>query len=337
VFNTCDQFALSFGDKQVDCIVTLPPYATISAGTCANAFDGASCVGTTRMRLLNSAGLTIAASPLDGACGGCGTIVGFFNNRSTSVTLVLRQSCWPLNSATCSAIARVAILQAPAPPLPPPPAPPPTPSPPPTNLPSTGTCVPFSIGIGQKWVDCLISVLPGYTLHAGGCGITGANATCTGDTKFSLLSTMGRTLTSNDNGTATGCGACSLVAYTNPNAYATTFVLRQQCSSPKLKTCGGTSAYSLVAPGGVSPYAARVLIDDFVFQNTPEGLPVNEQKVTQNTFLFFGIAVGVSTVAICVIVAWPSRRRRGVQSSKRFALASKKYDARFPDDIKIVL
>ena len=341
-FSTCDNFVLSLGQKQVDCTVTLPPYATLSTGTCANAIAGASCTGTTRVRLLNYAGLTLAASPLDGSCEGCGLVSGFFNNRSTSLNITIRQSCWPLGSATCSGVAKMAVLQAPAPASPPPPAPPPSPSPPTAIMASTGVCVSFSISIGQKWADCIIPVPAGYTLHAGGCGITGANASCSGDTKFSLLSTVGRTLTSNDNGAAAGCGACSLVTYVNPNAYATTFVLRQQCASPKLSACGGTSAYSLIAPGGVSPYAARVLIDIDapVERDAPVGAdaPPDDAHPVRATFVFFGIAVGVSLVGICVIVARPASRRRRVRLfSKSFTTLSKKRDDLYPDDVKIVL
>jgi hypothetical protein len=89
-----------------------------------------------------------------------------------------------------------------------------------------------------------------------------AGGSCFGDTKLSLLSYMGQMLAQNDNGTVAGCGACSTLSFTNNGLFTALYVLRQQCVTPKRGVCGGTTAYVLTSPGDVTPYSARVLIEN---------------------------------------------------------------------------
>lgn len=323
MFSTCDNFALSLGQKQIDCLITLPPFSTLTAGSCANAFTGASCVGATHTRVLNSAGITVASSPMDGTCGGCGVIAGFVNKRSVPANFTLRQSCIPLGAATCSAVTKLAVLQAPAPPPPLPPAPT-APQSPASPMVATNACAPFALSRGQKYVDCVITVPAGKSVYAGGCGISGG-ASCYGDTRVLLLTAFGRTLTSNDNGTADGCGACSLVNYTNTGYFSANYVLRQHCMPLKNGVCGGTSAYSLVTPGGVTPYTARALIDlrgggdsnsapllggdavSVAAETTPTN-PTNTNN--RRTLIVLVVAIAASLSLLCLIVACPTKRSR---------------------------
>jgi hypothetical protein len=357
VFSTCDNFALSLGQKQVDCVITLPPFSTLSAGTCSNAFTGALCTGTTLVRILNSAGITVAASPLDGTCGGCGVIPGFVNKRSVPTNFTMRQSCSPIGAVTCSAVTKLVVLQAPAPPPPLPPAPQSPTSP---QLVGTGACEPFAISRGQKYVDCVINVPAGKTVYAGGCGISGG-ASCYGDTRLLLLASFGRTMVSNDNGTVDGCGACSLVQYTNTGYFSANYVLRQHCMPLKNGVCGGTSAYAIVAPGGVTPYAARSLIDfgsgsdsntapalggnavSVVAGNSPPN-PTNTNN--RRTLIVLVVAIASSLSLLCLIVACPTTRSRPSASraarARSLALTGararwrKKRDGS-PESFKIVL
>jgi hypothetical protein len=137
--------------------------------------------------------------------------------------------------------------------------PPPPPSPlPPSPLPANQfACAAFTLASGKKYVDCKILIPAGQTVHVGTCGVAGS--TCYGDTKLALLSYMGNMLASNDNGTSVGCGACSLLNYTNTYAFATTHVLRQQCIPLRSGTCGGISAY--VFRSGATPLRSLIEIN----------------------------------------------------------------------------
>jgi hypothetical protein len=350
VFSTCDNFALSLGQKQVDCLITLPPFSTLSAGTCSNAFAGALCTGTTLVRILNAAGHTVSASPLDGTCGGCGVIPGFVNKRSVPTNFTLRQSCSPIGAVTCSAVTKLVVLQAPTPPPPLPPAPTAPQSPTSPPLVATNACAPFAISRGQKYADCVINVPAGKTVYAGGCGISGG-ASCYGDTRILLLAAFGRSLVSNDNGTVDGCGACSLVSYTNTGYFSANYVLRQHCMPLKNSVCGGTSAYAIVAPGGVTPYAARSLIElggggDAVSVAADPTPPNHQPTNNRRTLIVLVVAIVSSLTLLCLIVACPATRSR--PSASRAARAGstamtgararlrKKRDGS-PESFKIVL
>ena len=314
----CDNFVLTFGQKQVDCYYTIPPYGTMKAGACGQVFPGATCTNTTYLRVLAYAGITLANSSLDGSCGGCG-VTSYFNNASTPLGVVLRSSCWPIGSAYCAAVTKVTLVQAPAPPSPPPPSPPtppPPPSPPPL-MPGTAACTSYSITPVNKYQDCRIELPSGYSLYAGGCGIDGA--TCYGDTALLIMSYFGRTLASNDDGPVAGCGLCSLVNYTNTGFLSTTVWLRQQCSPLKYSFCGGTSTYRLVAPGSVTPYASRALIE--VSSNSSGGpaqpladpwaqVPNTAKSWPVWLIITLSAGVGVSVLLVVVIIVCTEKRRR---------------------------
>jgi hypothetical protein len=213
----------------------------------------------------------------------------------------LRQSCSPIGAVTCSAVTKLVVFQSPAPPPPLPPAPrspasPLTPESPP--LLATSACAPFALSQGQKYADCVITVPAGQSLYAGGCGISGG-ASCYGDTRFLLMSSIGLTLTSNDNGTVLGCGACSLVNYTNTGYFPVKLVLRQQCVPPRTGVCGGTSSYALVAPGSVIPYTRRSLMG-LGGGDTPSVTSAATQTISTNSKSPFRRTLIVAIVAIAL-------------------------------------
>ena len=244
----------------------------------------------------------------------------YFNNASTPLGVVLRSSCWPIGSAACAAVTKVTLAQAPAPPMPPPLSPPPRPPPsPPPLMPGTAACTGYSITPVNKYQDCRIELPSGYSLYAGGCGIDGA--TCYGDTAFLIMSYFGRTLASNDDGPVAGCGLCSLVNYTNTGYLSTTVWLRQQCSPLKSGFCGGTSTYRLVAPGSVTPYASRALIEVSEEKDEEEEavqeladpwaqVPKTAKSWPVWLIITIGVGVALSVVLLVVIIVCTEKRRR---------------------------
>jgi hypothetical protein len=316
---SCDNFVLSFGQKQVDCYYTIPPYGTMKAGACGSVFQGSTCSNTTYLRVLAYAGVTLADSSLDGSCSGCG-VTQYFNNASTPLGVVLRSSCWPVGSAACSAVTKVTLAQAPAPPMPPPLSPPPRPPPsPPPMVAGTAACTSYSITPVNKYQDCRIEVPSGYSLYAGGCGIDGA--TCYGDTTALVMSYFGRTLASNDDGPVAVCGLCSLVDYTNTGFFSTTVWLRQQCSPLKSGFCGGTSMYRLVAPGGVTRRALLAVSEETkdeeeekVQELADPWAQVPKTAKSWPVWLIITIGVGVAlsvVLLVTIIVCTEKRRRKG--------------------------
>jgi hypothetical protein len=296
----------------------------MKAGACGSVFQGATCANTTYLRVLAYAGVTLANSSLDESCGGCG-VTQYFNNASTPLGVVLRSSCWPVGSAACSAVTKVTLKQAPAPPMPPPPnqPPPPPPSPPPLMA-GTAACTSYSITPVNKYQDCRIDLPSGYSLYAGGCGIDGGS--CFGDTKLIIMSYFGRNLASNDDGPVAGCGLCSLVNYTNTGYLSTTVWLRQQCSPLKSGFCGGTSTYRLDAPRGVTRRALLEVSEETKDEEeeTVQELADPWAQVPKTAkswpvwlIITVGAGVALSVVMLVTIIVCTEKRRRkaGVRSA----------------------
>ena len=197
---------------------------------------------------MNRAGVVVTSNHNYVNCGGC-AVVQYTNPTAQNVSYALRQSCYPVQVGSCSATTKYAIYANPAPPSPPlpPPPSPPTPPPPSPLAPGVLTCGSFNISLGQKYVDCRIAIPAQTTYAVGDCGISGAS--CFGNTKITLLSYTGQSLTSNDDGAPAGCGQCSYFEYSNPFAYARSFVIRQQCNPLRTSTCSGVTLYEpLVKP-----------------------------------------------------------------------------------------
>lgn len=190
-------------------------------------------------------------------------------------------------------------------------------------MPGTAGCASYSLTPKIKYQDCRIELPSGYSLYAGGCGIDGA--TCFGDTTFLIMSYFGRTLATNDDGPVAGCGLCSLVNYTNTGFFSSTVWLRQQCSPLKSGFCGGTSTYRLVAPGSVTPYAGRALIEVSTNATTSGSdgggaaqqladpwaeVPKTAKSWPVWLIITISAGVGVSVLLVVIIIVCTEKRRR---------------------------
>ena len=261
----CPPFNLTVGQKFVECVVTVPAYARIMAGTCG--LPGAACTGTTSLQVLNGQASTLVANVVGSAegcvSGGhiCSLTPFWLNVGPAHANVTIRQMCALRGLENCTGTTALLINYGypppppsppPLPPLPPSPPSPPLPappSPPPPMPPGSATWAPFDIAIGGDVVTYSLTVLPLTGLVVGTCGVP--QTWCTGDTYIAVqavsIGSEPPVVFDNDNGGGS-CGGCSYAGtWTNNYASAAVLTVSVSCADPT-QPCSGIAGYSLVFP-----------------------------------------------------------------------------------------